>query len=81
MHNECHNIFIVEAVSLILLGKLTVKHNTRQPLAGAAGHVSQGQAKVKPRSIADATEGQPSGRLFSLADTTKGQPSGRLFSR
>ena len=45
MHNECQNIFIV-AVSLILLGKLTVKHNTRQPLAGATGHVSQGQAKV-----------------------------------
>lgn len=46
MHNECQNIFIVEAVSLILMGKLIVKHNTRQPLAGAAGHVSQGQAKV-----------------------------------
>ena len=27
MHNECQNIFIVEAVSLILLDKLTMKHN------------------------------------------------------
>ena len=27
MHNEYQNIFIVEAVSLILLDKLTMKHN------------------------------------------------------
>ena len=27
MYNECQNIFIVEAVSLILLDKLTMKHN------------------------------------------------------
>ena len=27
MHNECQNIFIVEAASWILLDKLTMKHN------------------------------------------------------
>ena len=27
MHNECQNIYIVEVVSLILLDKLTMKHN------------------------------------------------------
>ena len=28
MHNDCQNVFIVEVASLILLDKLTMKHNS-----------------------------------------------------